>query len=151
MQVILRTDVSKLGHKGDVLDVSSGYARNYLVPHGLAIPATAGAVRQADDMRRARQQRDEREREQAELLARKLSAARLRVKAKAGIDGKLFGSITAADVAKAAEKQANETLDRRRIHIPDTIRSVGLHEVTVRPHPEVDFKLTIEVVQDTGV
>lgn len=150
MKVILRQDVSKLGHKGDVLDVSNGYARNYLVPKGYAIAATPGALKQASDMQRARQQRDEREREQAELLSRKLSAARLRVKAKAGIDGKLFGSITAADVAKAAEKQANEVLDRRRIHIPDTIRSVGLHEVTVRPHPEVEFQLTIEVVQDTG-
>lgn len=149
MKVILRTDVAKLGHKGDVLDVSDGYARNYLVPKGLALNATAGAVRQAGDMQRARQQRDEREREAAELLARKLSAARLRVKAKAGIDGKLFGSITAVDVATAAEKQANEVLDRRRIHIPDSIRSVGLHEVVVRPHPEVEFRLTIEVVAET--
>ncbi len=150
MKVILRKDVTTLGHKGDVLDVANGYARNFLVPRGHAIVATAGAIRQASDMQRARLQRDEREREQAEILSRKLSAARLRVKAKAGIDGKLFGSITAADVAKAAEKQANETIDRRRIHIPDSIRSVGLHEVTVRPHPEVEFKLTIEVVQDTG-
>lgn len=150
MKIILRQDVDKLGHKGDVLEVGNGYARNYLLPKGFAIAATPGAVKQAADMQRARQQRDEREREQAELLGRKLSSARLRVKAKAGIDGKLFGSITAADVARAAEKQANEALDKRRIHIPDTIRSVGLHEVTVRPHPEVDFKLTIEVVQDTG-
>ena len=150
MKVVLRKDVKMLGHKGDVLEVTNGYARNYLVPGGLAIAATAGALKRAGDMRRARQQRDEREREQAELLSRKLSAARLRVKAKAGIDGKLFGSITAADVARAAEKQANEVLDRRRIHIPDSIRSVGLHQVTVRPHPEVEFKLTIEVVQDPG-
>ncbi len=150
MRVILRKDVDKLGTKGDVLKVSDGFARNYLVPKGFAIGATAGALKQASDMQRARQQRDEREREAAELLSRKLSAARLRVKAHAGIDGKLFGSITAADVAKAAEKQANEVIDKRRIHIPDTIRSVGLHEVTVRPHPEVEFKLTIEVVQDTS-
>lgn len=148
MRVILRSDVQKLGHKGDVLDVADGYARNYLLPKGFAMSATSGAVKQAGEMQRARQQRDEREREQAELLARKLSAARLRVKAKAGIDGKLFGSITASDVAKAAEKQANETLDRRRIHIPDSIKSVGLHEVLVRPHPDVEFRLTIEVVQD---
>jgi large subunit ribosomal protein L9 len=149
MKIILRKDVDKLGHKGDVVDVADGYARNFLVPKGLAMSATPGALRQSADMQRARQQRDEREREAAELLARKLSAARLRVKAAAGIDGKLFGSITAADVAKAAEKQANEQLDKRRIHIPDSIRSVGLHEVTVRPHPEVEFKLTIEVVQAT--
>lgn len=148
MRVILRSDVDKLGHKGDIVEVTDGYARNYLVPKGFAIAATMGAVRQATEMQRARQQRDEREREQAELLSRKLSAARLRVKAKAGIDGKLFGSITAADVAKAAEKQANEQLDKRRIHIPDTIKSVGLHEVIVRPHPEVEFRLTIEVVQE---
>ncbi|MCE7884019.1 MAG: 50S ribosomal protein L9 [Actinobacteria bacterium ATB1] len=149
MDVILREDVGPLGHKGDVVNVSDGYARNYLVPKGLAMAANPGAVRQAGDMQRARQQRDTREREAAELLARKLSAARLRVKAKAGIDGKLFGSITAADVARAAEKQTNEELDKRRIHIPDTIKSVGLHEVTVRPHPEVEFKLTIEVVAET--
>lgn len=114
MKVILRTDVPKLGHKGDVLEVADGYGRNYLVPKGLALNATAGAVRQAGDMQRARQQRDERERDAAELLARKLSAARLRVKAKAGIDGKLFGSITAVDVATAAEKQANE-VDRKSV------------------------------------
>lgn len=149
MKVILRNDVSTLGHKGDVVEVADGYARNYLVPKGMAIVATSGALRQASDMQRARQQRDERERESAELLARKLSAARLRIKSKAGIDGKLFGSITAADVATAAEKQANEVLDRRRIHIPDTIRSVGLHTVTVRPHPEVEIKLNIEVVPET--
>lgn len=149
MKVILRQDVGPLGHKGDVVTVSDGYARNYLVPKGLAIGATPGTVAQANDMQRARRQRDTREREAAEMLARKLSAARLRVKARAGIDGKLFGSITAADVAKAAEKQANETLDKRRIHIPDSIRSVGLHEVTVRPHPEVEFQLTIEVVAET--
>ena len=148
MKVILRSDVDTLGNKGDVIDVADGYARNYLVPKGFAITATRGAQRQAADMQRARQQKDEREREAAELLARKLSAARLRVKAKAGIDGKLFGSITAADVAYAAEKQANEMLDKRRVHIPDTIRSVGIHEVIVRPHPEVEFKLTIEVVQE---
>src|SRR5262245_46230427 len=122
MQVILRQDVDPLGHKGDVVTVADGYARNYLVPRGFAITATPGAVKQASDMQRARQQRDTRERESAELLARKLSAARLRVKAQAGIDGKLFGSITAVDVARAAEKQANEVLDRRRIHIPETIR-----------------------------
>lgn len=148
MKVILRTDVAKLGHKGDVLDVSDGYARNYLVPKGLALNATAGAVRQAGDMQRARQQRTS-----ASAMPPSSSPAssppRLRVKAKAGIDGKLFGSITAVDVATAAEKQANEVLDRRRIHIPDSIRSVGLHEVVVRPHPEVEFKLTIEVVAET--
>ncbi|MCC7078310.1 MAG: 50S ribosomal protein L9 [Acidimicrobiia bacterium] len=149
MKVILREDVGSLGHKGDVVTVTDGYARNYLVPKGLAITANPGAVKQAGDMQRARQQRDTREREAAELLARKLSAARLRVKAKAGIDGKLFGSITAADVGRAAEKQTNEELDKRRIHIPDTIKSVGLHEVTVRPHPDVEFKLTIEVVAET--
>lgn len=149
MKVILRSDVSKLGHKGDVVVVSDGYARNYLVPNGFAIAASEGAVKQAGDMQRARQQRDTREREAAELLARKLSAARLRVKAKAGIDGKLFGSLTAADVAKAAEKQTNEALDKRRIHIPESIRSVGLHEVIVRPHPDVEFKLTIDVVAET--
>lgn len=149
MKVILRSDVAKLGHKGDVVVVSDGYARNFLVPNGFAIVASEGAVKQAGDMQRARQQRDTREREAAELLARKLSAARLRVKAKAGIDGKLFGSLTAADVAKAAEKQTNEALDKRRIHIPESIRSVGLHEVIVRPHPDVEFKLTIDVVAET--
>lgn len=149
MKVILRSDVAKLGHKGDVVVVSDGYARNFLVPNGFAIVASEGAVKQAGDMQRARQQRDTREREAAELLARKLSAARLRVKAKAGIDGKLFGSLTASDVAKAAEKQTNEALDKRRIHIPESIRSVGLHEVIVRPHPEVEFKLTIDVVAET--
>lgn len=149
MRVILRADVAKLGRKGDVLDVSDGYGRNYLVPKGLALKATDGAIAQAAAMRRARDVKEARDRASAEEVARRLTPLVIRIPARAGSEGRLFGSVTAADVAEAVETQAGITVDRRRVHLDDPIKSIGTHEVAVRLHADVEARLSVEVVPST--
>ena len=145
MRVILKEDVSKLGTKGDVVDVKPGYARNYLVPKGLAMMATDGAIRQAEAMKRAREAAYAKGRADAETVARQLVATRIRMKAQAGEGGRLFGSITANDIAQAVQAQSGLTVDRRKILLDDPIKSTGLHEVLMKPHPEVEFRVSVEV------
>ena len=146
MRVILRADVAKLGRKGDVLEVSDGYGRNYLVPKGLALKATDGAIAQAAAMRRARDVKEARDRASAEEVARKLTPIVIRIPARAGAEGRLFGSVTAADVSEAVESQTGVALDRRRVHLEDPIKSLGTHEVAVRLHTDVEARLSVEVV-----
>jgi large subunit ribosomal protein L9 len=146
MKIVLREDVEHLGRKGDLLEVADGYARNYLVPRGLAMKATRGVVTQADAMRRNRTARDARDREAAEELASRLAASRLQVPARAGEGGKLFGSVTNADVADALRNQAGIELDRRSIELTEPIKELGAAEVPVRLHPDVTAALHIEVV-----
>ena len=145
MRVILKEDVSKLGTKGDVVDVKPGYARNYLVPKGLAMMATDGAIRQAEAMKTAREAAYAKGRADAETVARQLVATRIRMKAQAGEGGRLFGSITANDIAQAVQAQSGLTVDRRKILLDDPIKSTGLHEVLMKPHPEVEFRVSVEV------
>lgn len=146
MKVILRDDVTNVGRKGDVVDVADGYARNYLVPKGLALRATGGAMAQAEAMRRSREVREIRDRESAEEVARRLSPSVIRITARAGAEGRLFGSVTAADLAEAVEAQTGIALDRRRVHLDDPIKSVGSHEVAVRLHTDVEARLQVEVI-----
>ncbi len=146
MKVILRVDVANVGRKGDVLDVSNGFARNYLVPKGLALKATDGALAQATAMRRARDLKEARDRERAEEIARKLTPMVIRIPARAGSEGRLFGSVTATDLAEAVQTQTGITVDRRRIHLDDPIKSIGTHEVAVRLHTDVEARLQVEVV-----
>jgi large subunit ribosomal protein L9 len=145
VKVVLRADVSRLGNKGDVLDVSDGYARNYLVPRGLALRASAGVVAQAAAMRRSRDVRDARERASAEEVARALVPQVVHIAARAGGGGRLFGSVTTSDVADAVREQTGIELDRRRLHLDEPIREVGTHRVTARLHAEVEFPVTVEV------
>ena len=146
MKVILRADVPAVGRKGDVVDVAPGFARNHLVPKGLAIKASPGAVAQAAAMRRSRQLKDARDRESAEEIAARLNTATLRVPARAGPDGRLFGSVTTADVVTLVEAATSVQLDRRSVQLQEPIKSVGLHEVPVRLHAEVEVRLNVEVV-----
>ena len=145
-KVILRSDVANVGKKGDIVDVADGYARNYLVPRGFAMKATDGAVAQASAMRKARDVKDARDRDASEQVARSLVAGVFKVAAKAGPDGRLFGSVTTTDVAGAVQEQTGVELDRRRLHIDEPIKTVGTHEVLVRLHSDVEFRLTVEVV-----
>jgi large subunit ribosomal protein L9 len=147
MRVVLRTDLDKLGKRGDLCDVSDGYARNYLLPKGYAIPATSGVTAQANAMRKSRDLRDARDREAAEVVARTLVPAVIRIPARAGAGDKLFGSVTTADVVAAVEDQANVVLDRRRLHLDEPIKSLGTHEVPVKLHSDVEFRVTVEVVK----
>ena len=145
MKVVLRADVSRLGNKGDVLDVSDGYARNYLVPRGLALRAAPGVVAQASAMRRSRDVRDARERAAAEEVARALVPQVVRVAARAGGGGRLFGSVTTTDVVDAVREQTGIELDRRKLHLDEPIREVGTFRVTARLHADVEFPVTVEV------
>jgi len=146
MKIVLRDDVENLGRKGDVVDVADGYARNYLVPRGLAMKATKGVVAQAESMRRNRAARDTREREAAQVIAGTLSGIRVEIPARVGEGGKLFGSVTAADVAEALGAQGVE-VDRRKIAgIDEPVKEVGEFDVVVTLHPDVAATLTVAVV-----
>ena len=148
MRVVLRTDLDNLGKRGDIREVADGYARNYLLPKGHAIVATKGVEVQAEAMRRARDLRDARDREAAELVARTLVPQVIRIPARAGADGRLFGSVTAADVVDAVSQQAGVELDRRRLRLEDPIKSLGTHEVPVKLHSDVEFRVTVEVTRN---
>ena len=148
MRVVLRADVDTLGNKGDLLEVSDGYARNYLVPRGLAIRATKGVVKQAEAMRRNRAARDERDREAAQAVADRLATRRIQVTARAGEGGKLFGSVTAADVADAVRAQTDVEIDRRNLRLAEPIKELGPSEVPLRLHPDVEVVLGVDVVAE---
>ena len=145
MRIVLRADVDNVGKKGDIIDVSDGFARNYLIPKGKAIAATKGVQAQADAMRRSRDKKDQSDRESAEVVARTLVPTVIAITAKAGAEGKLFGSVTTADLTEAVLAQTGVELDRRRIHLDEPIRSVGTHEIPVKLHADVEFRLTVEV------
>jgi large subunit ribosomal protein L9 len=146
MKVVLRADVDNVGKKGDVLDVADGFGRNFLVPKGLAMVASKGVAAQAAAMRRSRDLKDARDRESAEVVARDLVATVIRIPAKAGAEGRLFGSVTSADVVEAVQAQAGVELDRRRLHLTEPIKSLGTHQVPVKLHADVEFLVTVEVV-----
>jgi large subunit ribosomal protein L9 len=146
MKIILQKEVEKLGDPGDIVQVADGYARNFLIPRGLAAPATKGAVKHAERLRSGHEERLRRAKAEAEATAARLAKAPLRISAQAGEDGRLFGSITAQDVADELSKTLDEQVDRRRIHLEEPIRSLGAHEVQVHLHPDVDATVTVDVV-----
>jgi large subunit ribosomal protein L9 len=145
MRVVLREDVDHLGHKGDLLEVADGYARNFLVPRGLAMKATKGIVAQADAMRRSRSARDARDQSAAAEIASRLDVATIRLSVRAGEGGKLFGSVTSTDVAEAVQAQTGVDVDRRVIDLPEPIKELGTADVSLRLHPEVVATLHLEV------
>ncbi|MGB0111629.1 MAG: 50S ribosomal protein L9 [Ilumatobacteraceae bacterium] len=145
MLVILRSDLDGLGKRGDIVEVADGHARNFLFPKGHAMAASEGAVEQAGKMRQARDQRDSSAREAATLMASALVPKVITVSAKAGPEGKLFGSITAADVVEAVQAQTDIELDRRQLDV-DVIKTTGQHTVTASLHSSVSFPITIDVV-----
>ena len=146
MKLILTQEVTGLGTSGDTVEVKGGYGRNYLLPRGLAIKASRGAEKQVESLRRARAAREVASHEDAQALAGRLSGLTVRVPARAGDGGRLFGRVTTADVAAAVTAAGGPELDRRRIDLPSTIKTTGEHTITVRVHPEVSTQLTIEVV-----
>ena len=148
MRVILRTDVADLGKRGDILDVADGFARNYLVPKGMAMKASSGAAGQAEAMRRARDLRDAQDRAAAEALATTLVPKVITLAARAGTEGRLFGSVTASDIAAAVEAQTNVVIDRRKIVLAEPIKTLGTHTVPVKLHADVEFPVTLDVVAE---
>jgi large subunit ribosomal protein L9 len=145
VKILLRADVDNLGKKGDLVEVADGYARNYLVPRGLALQASRGAQKQADAMRRNRDARDRREREAAEALAAQFNGRTISVKARAGGEGRLFGSVTNNDIAEAIERQTGAEIDRRKIELAEPIKELGGFDLQVRLHADVDASIHVEV------
>jgi large subunit ribosomal protein L9 len=148
VKIVLRADVETLGSKGDLLDVSDGYARNYLVPRGLAMRATKGVVKQAEAMRRNRAARDARDREAAQAVADQLAGRRIEITARAGEGGRLFGSVTSNDIATAVHARVGVEIDRRHLSLPEPLKELGPAEVPLRLHPEVEVALQVEVVAE---
>jgi large subunit ribosomal protein L9 len=149
MKLILTQEVGGLGGPGDVVEVKDGYGRNYLVPRGLAIKWTRGAESQVAQIRRGREVRDIRDLGQAQEVAAQLAALDVKLPARAGSGGRLFGSVTAADVVEAVKDAGGPGLDKRRVELPAAhIKSVGTHTVSVRLHPEVAAAVTVEVVAE---
>lgn len=145
MKVILQKTVERLGDPGDVADVADGYARNFLIPRGLAVRAEKGTVRHAESLKRAHKARTKAQKGEFEAIAARIIQTSVVVTARAGEEGRLFGSVTAADIAEALSAETGVAVDRRDIHLDESIRSVGTHEVTVHLHPEVDPVITIDV------
>jgi|TARA_B100000427_G_C15411589_1_gene552261 large subunit ribosomal protein L9 len=145
MKVILRSNVEGVGNTGDVVEVANGYAQNFLMPKGLAMRATEGAVSQAADMKRSRDLQDLKQREVAEEAAQRLEAVAISIQARVGQDDQLYGSVTTSDIAEAVQAQTGIELDRRNMSLEEPIRQVGTHQVEMRLHPEVRAQLTVEV------
>jgi large subunit ribosomal protein L9 len=147
MKLILTGDVPNLGAPGDIVEVKDGYGRNYLLPRGLAIVATRGAEKQVATIKRAQKSREIRDLGHAREVATQLGGLAVTVKAKAaGDSGRLFGSVTSADVVDAVRAAGGPALDRRAVDVPGQIKTVGTHPVTVRLHPEVTTEMNVAVV-----
>ncbi len=146
MKIILTADVPNLGAPGDIVEVKDGYGRNYLLPRQLAIVATRGAEKQVAAIQRAQKTRQIRDLGHAKEVAGRLGGLAVTVKAKAGAAGRLFGSVTAADVADAVRAAGGPALDKRAVEVPGQIKTVGSYAVTVRLHPEVTTELDVSVV-----
>jgi len=144
VQVILREDVASLGHAGELVNVKPGFARNYLIPQGKAIAATEASKRELEHQQRVIAEKVRRERELLEAERKKYDGVVIEITAQAGEEGKLFGSVTAAQIAETLLERGLE-LDRRRIDLADPIRSLGEHDVVVRLHREVTATLKVKV------
>ncbi|NLJ53783.1 MAG: 50S ribosomal protein L9 [Intrasporangiaceae bacterium] len=146
MKVILTHEVSGLGTAGDVVDVKPGYARNFLMPRGLATAWTKGGQKQVDAIAKGRESRAVKSLEQAEEYKARLEGAPVTVAAHAGKEGRLFGAVSTADIAAAVKAAGGPELDRRKIEVPTSIKTVGEYTALVRLHPEVQAKVVLDVV-----
>jgi large subunit ribosomal protein L9 len=147
MEIILREDVDKLGARGQVVKVASGYARNFLLPKRLAVAATEANKKIVEQERQAHLRKEAKLKNEAEDLGKILTGVSVSIAQKAGENDQLFGSVTAKDIAEALEKQ-NFTIDRRKIQLDEPIRQLGEHKVTVRLHREVPIEITVNVVKE---
>ena len=147
MKIILNQDVPNLGAPGDVVEVKDGFGRNFLLPRGYAQRWTKGADKQIATIRRAREVREVRDLGHANEIKGQLAGLTVQLKARSGDGGRLFGSITTADVVAAVTESGGPTLDRRLLTIPTPIKSIGTHSVTVKVHPEVEATLTVDVIK----
>jgi large subunit ribosomal protein L9 len=145
MKIILTQEVSGLGTPGDIVEVKDGYGRNYLLPQGFAINWTKGGEKQVTSIRRARSSREIRDLGHAKEVKENLEGLKVSLEVRAGSGGRLFGSVTPAEVAQAVKSAGGPDLDKRRIELPGHIKSVGQYPVQVRLHPDVTAKFTLNV------
>jgi large subunit ribosomal protein L9 len=145
-KIILTNEVSGLGAAGDVVDVKPGYARNYLIPRGFAIAWTKGGEKDVEQIRRGRRIREIHTIEQANSVKGQLEGVKVKLATRAGDAGRLFGSVTPADIASAIKAAGGPDVDKRRVEVGSPIKTLGSHKVSVRLHPEVSANLDIEVV-----
>lgn len=145
MKVILTQDVTSLGKSGDLKDVADGYARNFLIPRGLAVVATSTALKQVADLQAVAARHAAEEEHEAQALKERLEAQPVVIEAKAGSQGRLYGSVTTADVAAAIQKQLGASVERRDLEITEPVRQVGSYPVTAKLHRNVTATLTIDV------
>ncbi|MHB0875306.1 MAG: 50S ribosomal protein L9 [Anaerolineae bacterium] len=145
MEVLLIKDVAKLGHAGDTVRVADGYARNYLLPLGLATTMNEGAKKQARDLQEARTRREQRVSQEASAVAARANGITLTFKAHAGEQGKLYGSVTTADIAEQLQAQHGVEVDRRRIELTEPLREVGQYTVEIKFAPKAVARVTVMV------
>lgn len=148
IRVVLQENVENLGRGGDVVRVRPGYARNFLIPRGLAAPATTANLARIDELKRLAAARTQAELEAAQGVAQKLSNISVKLERAVGEENKMFGSVTARDIEEAYAAQGVE-VDRRKLHLAEPIKQLGLHEVPIRLHPDVSVNLRVEVVKKT--
>jgi large subunit ribosomal protein L9 len=146
MKLILTADVNELGKRGDVVDVSDGYARNFLLPKKKAIKANDGALHQAEAIREARIESERRAKEEAENIATQLVGSRVVLAAQAGDEGQLYGSVGVGDVVEGIKRFTGIELQKTQLEIAEPIKAIGLHEIQVKMHPEVEFPLILDVI-----
>ena len=146
MRVLLRDDVDGVGRRGDIVEVAGGFARNFLFPEGRALVASKSIEGQAAAMRRGRDLREAKDRESAEAQAKVLAGTVVRLEARAGTGGRLFGSVSTGDIAEAVEAQKGVQLDRRKLELEEPIKTLGAHEVPVHLYGDVSTVLIVEVV-----
>ncbi len=145
MRVILKSEVAGLGRPGDVKDVADGYAQNFLLPRGLAIEATAGEMKLLSRARDAKRAKQDRAHAEAEELAKRLSETTLVFKLKAGEQGKTFGSVTNKDIAEALHREHKVEVDRTKVHLPEPLKSLGVHTVEIRLLTDVRANVTVAI------
>lgn len=148
MKVILKQDVKGLGKKESLHEVSDGYARNFLFPKGLAVEASATNVNVMNTRKEAEKTKKDRELAQAKALAEKLKGITVVIKAKAGENGKLFGSITSKEISERIKQDFGLDVDKRKIQLPDAVKTLGSLQVEVRVYPEVSAKMTVKIVEE---
>ncbi|MGC9155628.1 MAG: 50S ribosomal protein L9 [Ferrimicrobium sp.] len=149
MELILRQPITGLGRRGDHVKVADGYARNYLLPKGLALVATPKVAQQAESMRKASAEKHQRELEAASELASQLVALEISVAKRSSRDGKLFGSVTTGEIAEKVTELSGVTIDRHQVNMSEPIKTTGTFSVPIRLHPEVEVAINVEVIAES--
>jgi large subunit ribosomal protein L9 len=148
MQVLLLQEVEQLGQTGDVKKVADGYARNYLIPRGLAVVATKGAIKQVELQQKAETRRQAQELSEAQALAQVLDGQSVAFQARAGEADRLYGSITSANIAEALEEKTGQEVDKRKIELEEPLKELGTHAVTIRLATEAEAKVTVVIERE---